>query len=143
MIVFVDKVRFLHVAVDLQTDFLVGVLQLGRWDQVVPLDVGQVVHGLRVRPLSLGLPVDVSQSQAHHAQQHQQRHQPHSQRHRRPLEAFLSLSLLGHGRGDGSEKLAARSGEAYCAGAGRQRSAWTTSTGAATPVEAGPGGALV
>lgn len=143
MIVFVDKVRFLHVAVDFQTDFLVGVLQLGRWDQVVPLDVGQVVHGLCFGALSLGLPVDVPQSQAHHAQQHQQRHQPHSQRHRCPLETFGSLSLLGHGRGDSREKLALRSGEARCAGAGRRRSAWPASTGAATPVETEVGGALV
>lgn len=49
---------------------MVGVFQLGCWDQVVSLNIGQVVHSLRFSPLSLGLPVDVPQSQAHHAQQH-------------------------------------------------------------------------
>lgn len=142
MIVFVDKVRFLRVAVHLQTDFLVGVLQLGGWDQVVPLEAGHVVHGLGLRPLSLGLPVDVSESQAHHAQQHQQRHQAHSQRHGRPLETVFSLSV-GHGRGDGSQQLALRSGEAPSAGAGRRGSACAGAPAAAAPVEAGPGQALV
>lgn len=111
MIVFVDKVRFLQIAVHLEADFLVGVFQLGRRDQVVSLDVGQIVHSLRFSPLSLRLPVDVPQSQAHHAQQHEQRHQPHGQGDRRPLEAVLHLSL-GHGRSHGGKELAARPGEA-------------------------------
>lgn len=142
MVVFVDKVRFLHVAVDFEADFLVGVLQLGRWDQVVPLDAGQVVHGLSFRLLPLGLPVDVPQSQAHHAQQHQQSHQPHGQRHRRPLETVLNFSFR-HGRRDRGEEFAARSGEADCAGAGCRRFAWTSSAGAATPVKTGANRALV
>lgn len=106
-----DKVRFLRIAVDFQADFMVGVFQLRCRDQVVPLNAGTVVHSLRITAVSLGLPVDVPQGQAHHAEQHQQRHEAHGQRNRRPLEAVLDLSL-GHRRGDGGEELAARPGEA-------------------------------
>lgn len=111
MIVFVDIVRFLRIAFDLKADFMVGVFQLGCWDQVVPLNVGQVIHSFSFCPFSLGLPVDVPQSQAHHAQQHQKCHKPHGQRNRCPLEAVLELSR-GHGRGDSIEELTTRSGEA-------------------------------
>lgn len=50
---------------------------------------------------------------------------------------------LGHGRGDGGEELAARPGEAWCAGAGRWGLARPTSSVATTPVEARAKGALI
>lgn len=142
MIIFMDKVRFLRIAVDLQADFLVGVLQLGRWDQVVPLEVGHVVHGLRVAALPLRLPVDVPQRHAHHTQQHEQRHQAHGQRNRRPLEAILNL-FVGHVRGHRGEELAARPCEARGADAGGGRLARSAAPRANAAVEAGAKGALV
>lgn len=135
-----DKVWFLWITVYLQANFLVGVFQLGRWDQVIPLNVGQVVHSLCVSPLPLGLPVDVPQSQAHHTQQHEQRHQPHSQRNSRPLEAILNLPHL---RGHSGKELAGRPGEARRADTGRAGIAWPGAPRAKTPIEAGMKGALV
>lgn len=142
MIVFVDKVRFLRITVHLQADFLVVVFQLSLRDQVILLHVRHIVHRLCVPLISVGLPVDVPQSKAHHAQQHQESHEPHSQRNCRPLEAILDLPV-GYRRGDGSEELAVRPGEAGCADAGGWRSAWSTSSCAKTPVEAGKERALV
>jgi len=140
------KVRLLRVAVHLQADFLVGVFELRRRDQVVPLDVGQVVHGLRVPPAPLGLPVDVPHGQAHHAQQHQQRHQAHRQRHRRPLEAIGVVAVAPHGEGHGGgggQELAVGPREAHGADAGGGGLAGTPSAGAEAAVGAGPQGALV
>lgn len=142
MIVFVDKVRFLRIAVHLQADFLVGVFQLAGRDQVVSLHVGQVVHSLCVAGLPLVLPVDVPQRQPHHAQQHQQRHQPHRQRHRRPLEAVLAALSL-HLGGDGDRDLASESAVAGGADAGGRGLARPAAPGADAPVAAGLKGALV
>lgn len=50
---------------------------------------------------------------------------------------------LGHGRGDGGEELAARPGEARCAGAGHWGLARPTSPSATTPIEARAKGALI
>lgn len=46
VVVLVNKVRLLSVAVHLQSDLVVGILELRRRDQVVPLDTGAVVHSL-------------------------------------------------------------------------------------------------
>lgn len=139
MIVFMNKVRFLGVAVHLQADFLVGVFQLRRWDQIVSLNTGEVVHGLRFSVLPPGLSVDVPQSQAHHAQQHQQSHQPHGQRNSRPLEAvFVLLRRL-----KGGEGFASRPGKARRTDAGRWRLAQSATSCAKAPVEARPKGTLV
>lgn len=137
-----DKVRFLCITVYFQADFLVGVFQLRRRDQVIPLYVGQVVHSLCFASLPLGLPVDMPQGQAHHAQEHQQRHQPHGQRDRRPLEAVLNLPV-GYRRGDGGEKVTSRSSEAGWADAGRRGLAWPATPSAETTVEARPKRTLI
>lgn len=86
--------------------------------------------------------MDVPQSQAHHAQHHEQRHQADSQRNRCPLEAIF-IVFVGHGRGDGSEEIAPRSGEASGAGASRRRLARPASSSANTSVEAGSKGTLI
>ena len=135
-----DKVRLVRVAVHLQTHFVIDVFQLRGGYQVVPLDVRQVVHGLPVSPVPAGLPVDVPESQAHHAQQHEQGHQAHSQGNCRPLEAILDLPAHWQGH---SKVLAAGAGEAGRADAGGRGLPGTPSPGADTPVQTGLEGALL
>lgn len=96
MVVLKDVIRLLLTAVHLQVHLLVGVLELRRRDQVVPLRVRLVVHGV-VSPFGCRLLVDVTQSERHHAHQHEQSDQTYAQGHGGPLEFVPGLVVLVHG----------------------------------------------
>lgn len=93
MVVLEDVIRFLLTTVHLQVHFLVRVLELRRRDQVVPLRVRLIVHGV-VSPFSSRLPVDVAQRDRHHTHEHEQSHQTYAQGHGGPLEVGLWLDRL-------------------------------------------------
>lgn len=86
--VHVFMIGLVYGEVHLQVHLFIGVLQVYRGDEVLPLEVGlgQVVHGFLRVPLPVPLVPDVTHPHQRHAEEHQHRHQAHPQAHRRPVQ---------------------------------------------------------